>query len=282
MKRVYSILRPVARRFPWLAQWYRDFRDGRALAQAPKSTPFGFKLTGNPSMEAGTFEPQEVEVIQHYLQAADVFINVGANIGYYCCIALQRNIPTLAFEPIELNLKYLYKNIYENGWEKNIEVFPLAIGNRIGLIEIYGGGTGASLVKGWSKTPGYYRRWVPVSTLDRMVGSRFEGRQCLILADIEGAEQAMLEGAEKLLDLNPKPFWIVEICITENMPEGIHVNPHLLSTFQIFWRHGYLAWTCDKNMRRVEESEIKAILRTGKNTLSTYNFIFKPYRNNDD
>lgn len=226
-------------------------------------------------MEAGTFEPQETEVIQRCLETADVFINIGANIGYYCCLAMQRKIPTLAFEPIELNLKYLYKNMSANGWENSIEVYPLAIGNRIGLIEIYGGGTSASLVKGWSKTPEYYRRWVPVSTLDRLVGSRFEGRQCLILADIEGAELAMLEGARQLLRMNPKPVWIMEICITEHMPEGIHVNPHLLSTFRMFWEQGYEAWTCDKKMRRVDEAEIEAILRTGNDTLRTHNFVFK-------
>lgn len=274
MKLIYSLLRPVARRFPWLAQGYRDYRDGKALSRPPKSTPFGFLFSGNPAMESGTFEPQEAGVIQRYLETTDVFINVGANIGYYCCMALQQKISTLAFEPIELNLKYLYKNISANGWEHNIEVYPLAAGNRIGLIEIYGGGTSASLIQGWSKTPAYYRRWVPVSTLDQVVGSRFEGRRCLILVDIEGAELSMLQGAKKLLTLSPKPVWIVEICITEHMPEGVQVNPHLLTTFRMFWEHGYEAWTCDKKKRRVDEAEIQLILQTGKDTVKTHNFIF--------
>jgi FkbM family methyltransferase len=275
MKLVYSVLRPVARRFPWLAKFYREYRDGRSLTRAPVVTPYGFKFSGNPAMEAGTFEPQESEIIRQYLQKAEVFINVGANIGYYCCMALQQKVPTVAFEPIDLNLKYLYKNMCENGWEKNIELFPLAIGNQSGLVEIYGGGTAASLIKGWSKTPDYYRRWVPISTLDRILGSRFEGRRCLILVDIEGAELSLLQGAAKLLELNPKPIWIVEICITEHMPQGVQVNPDLLSAFKLFWDHGYRAWTCDKHRQAVEKSEIEAIIRTGKNTLKTHNFIFK-------
>jgi FkbM family methyltransferase len=274
MKLLYSILRPVARRFPWLAQLYRDYRDGKSLSTVPVVTPYGFKFSGNQAMEAGTFEPQEADIIRQYLQKAEVFINVGANIGYYCCMALQQKVPTLAFEPIELNLKYLYKNMYINSWEKDVEIFPLAIGNQIGLAEIYGGGTAASLVKGWSKTPDYYRRWVPISTLDRIVGSRFEGRRCLILVDIEGAELSLLQGAAKLLRLNPKPVWIVEICITEHMPQGVQVNPHLLSSFEIFWNNGYRAWTCDKHRQPVEKSEIETIARTGKNTLKTHNFIF--------
>lgn len=227
-------------------------------------------------MEAGTFEPEEAEIIRHYLRRAEVFMNVGANIGYYCCMALQQKVQTLAFEPIALNLKYLYKNVYLNGWENDIEIFPLAIGNQVGLAEIYGGGTGASLVKGWANTPEYYRQSVPISTLDRIIGSRFEGKQCLILVDIEGAERALLEGAATLLTLNPRPVWIVEICIREHMPEGIQVNPHMLSTFELFWSHGYQARTCDKYRRLVEKDEIEAIARTGNDTLRTHNFIFEP------
>jgi FkbM family methyltransferase len=276
MKVVYSFLRPVAKRYPWLAKLYRDFRSGKSLVKEPKHTPLGFKFIGNSAMESGDFEKVETEIIQRYLKTTDIFVNIGANIGYYCCIALEQKIPTLAFEPIELNLKYLYKNIAANDWQGNIEIFPVALGNKAGLIEIYGGGTSASLVQGWARTPDYYRRWVPVSTLDNLTGSRLNGKQCLVLIDVEGAELLVLEGAATFLDMTPKPIWVIEITVTEHLPEGVHVNPNLLKTFEVFWDHGYRAWTCNRDKRRVNKSEIEAILQTGVNTLKTHNFIFEP------
>lgn len=278
MKLIYRTLGPVARRFPWLARFYREYRESRSLSKAPSTTPHGFKFSGNPAMEDGTFEPAESRVILQYLHQSEIFINIGANIGYYCCMALQQGIQTLAFEPIDLNLKYLFKNLCVNGWEKQIEIFPVAVGDRIGLIDIYGGGTGASLIKGWSHTPEYYKRSVPVSTLDCLIGSRFEGKRCLILADIEGAELSMLRGAGKLLRLNPKPVWIVEICISEHMPRGVQINPTLMQTFELFWNHGYQSWTCDQRHRPVEKSEIEAVIKMGKDTLGTHNFIFEAAR----
>ena len=280
MNLIYSMLRPIAERYPELAKLYRDYRSSRSLNKTPRPIPLGFQFIGNPAMETGTFEPNETAVIQENLKVTDVFINVGANIGYYCCIALHSNIPTVAFEPIDLNLKYLYKNISANNWQEDIEIFPVAMGDRSGMIEIYGGGTGASLIKGWSGTPTYYRQWVPVSTLDNVIGSRFKGKQCLILVDVEGAELMLLKGACDLLSLDPAPTWIVEICITEHQPEGIKVNPDLLETFNLFWELGYHTYTCSLQERRVERSEIEAIQETGKNTLKTHNFIFrKPDKN---
>jgi FkbM family methyltransferase len=273
-KNMYRVLRRVAEKYPWLAQWYRDFRDGRALHKPAKDCPLGFKFIGNPSMEAGTFEQDDVKIIKKCLCKTEVFINVGANIGYYCCIALREKKQTVAFEPIELNLKYLYKNIAANTWQDNIEIFPAAVGDKSGLIEIYGGGTAASLIQGWSHTPSYYRRWVPITTLDLALGKRFEGRQSLILVDIEGAENAMLRGASVLLQSALKPVWIVEISVSGHQPEGVKVNPDLLSTFQRFWSQGYEAWTCGSVMRPVYEREVQEVMTTGKDTLKSLNYLF--------
>ena len=268
--------KPAVERFPRMALLYRFVRDSRYVFKEPKQTPMGFKLSGNRSngMEEGAFEQNELIIVKKCLEKTDVFINVGANIGYYCCIALSYGKPTIAFEPIELNLRYLYKNIKANHWQNDIEIFPIALAAKAGLIEIYGGGTGASLIQGWAGTPEQYMRLVPASTLDNVLGNRFNGERCFVLVDIEGAERYMLEGAGKFLYLQPKPIWMVEISITEHQPKGIKINPNLLSTFQIFWDKGYEAWTADKHLRLVSQDEVKSICRGGPNTLPTHNFLF--------
>jgi FkbM family methyltransferase len=225
-------------------------------------------------MEQGTFEIEEVRIVEKILPFTDVFINIGANIGFYCCIAQRYGKYTVAFEPMESNLKYLYKNLVSNGWYKNIEVYPIALGNQSGLITIYGMGTGASLVKGWAGVSDNFQTVVPVFTLDILLGNRFDGKQCFFVVDIEGAEDSMLEGAQKLLLMQPKPVWMVEISITDHWPEGIKINPRLLETFQKFWEAGYEAWTANHELRLVTQEEIMKIKESGCDSILTYNFLF--------
>lgn len=249
-------------------------RDNRPMVDEPRDTPMGFKLIGDPAMEKGLFEPVETEIVRSILDNVEVVVNVGANIGYYCCLALRRGKHVVAFEPMSGNLRHLYKNIMANGWTDRIEIFPMALSDRVGVIEIFGGRTGASLVKGWADTPERYVEIVPTSTLDNILGSRFQGRKCLVLVDIEGAEKLALEGATSFLSAEPRPVWMVEIAITAHQPKGTTINPHLLPTFEIFWERGYEAWTADESMRLVLPAEVEAIVESGEDTLLTHNFLF--------
>jgi FkbM family methyltransferase len=249
--------------------------DNQHLWQKPVKTPMGFLMVGNKGMMNGKFEPEETALVHKLLQDADLFINVGANIGYYSCLALREGKMTVAVEPMHRNVRCLCRNITLNGWEDRVEVYPMALGDRPGLVEIYGGGTVASLVKGWSGTPTSYRQWIPVTTLDALFAPRFAGKRCLVLVDVEGAELGMLRGAPEFLHRSPSPVWMVEIAIDEHLPDGLKVNPNLLETFSIFWEAGYDSFTADQTRRRVLPSEIEAIIATGRNTLATHNFIFR-------
>ena len=79
-------------------------------------------------MAAGTLEPEETALVRKLLQEVDVLVNVGANVGYYCCHALSLGKPVIAVEPIAGNLHYLLANIRNNGWTAYAEVFPMANG----------------------------------------------------------------------------------------------------------------------------------------------------------
>lgn len=267
-------MQPIIERFPRAAMMYRYLRDNRFLFENPKEIPLGFKFIGNKKMEQGIIEKEEIEIVSRCLKKTDIFINIGANIGYYCCIALNLGKHTVAFEPIETNLSFLYKNIKANQWQRNIEVFPLGLSNMTGLIEIYGGGTLASIHGGWAGIPLQYKRLVPVTTLDIALHERFSTAKCFILADIEGAEYWMLEGAERFLKMVPKPIWMVEIQVKEHQPAGTVINPYLLQTFQIFWNNGYESWTADKNLRKIEENEVIDICKSKIDSLVSQNFLF--------
>jgi hypothetical protein len=78
-------------------------------------------------MRAGTFERVETETISRLLNDADVFVDVGANIGYYSLLALQRGKRVVAFEPQGHNLRAFYASLEANGWQDPVEVFPVAL-----------------------------------------------------------------------------------------------------------------------------------------------------------
>jgi hypothetical protein len=102
-----SIVRAVFGRFPRIGVIYRSVRDQLDVMEKPFATPWGFKLAGNRAMAQGTYEPTETELIRKILKDVNVLVNVGANVGYYCCHALSMGKTVIAFEPIRRNLHYL-------------------------------------------------------------------------------------------------------------------------------------------------------------------------------
>lgn len=254
---------------------WRYVKDRWEIYTDTKQTKIGFKFVGNKNMQNGQFEPEETRIVKKIISSyADVVINIGANIGYYCCIALAQKKYVIAFEPIDFNVRYLLLNVKANNWENQIEVYPIALCNKIGIVEIYGAGTGASLLKGWAGTPEQHVNLVPCSTLDKVLGVSLQSKRCFIIVDIEGVEQLMLEGASFIINMDPKPIWMMEIAISEHQPNGVSINPNLLSTFHVFWDRGYEAWTADKECRAIHPAEIEEIVKGGMATFRARNFLF--------
>jgi FkbM family methyltransferase len=272
IQRLISLAKPVVTKFPLVATMYRNTRDRLDFRGKPISTPWGFKLAGNTLMASGNFEPTETELVRNILKDVDVLVNVGANVGYYCCHALAMGKQVIAFEPIDRNLRYLYKNLKANRWD-GVEVFPIALSNQIGILEIYGNNTSASVVKGWAGIPDEDVMLVPASTMDIVLGDRLQGKKVLVIIDIEGAEKWMLEGATKMLNNEPKPTWLVEINSTEHQPQNIDINPNFQDTFQIFFKHGYSAFTANRKMISVTDKSVQLVVN-GTQTMDTHNFIF--------
>lgn len=278
LKWIIWVAKPFVSHFPRVAALYRAVRDQLKSMDEPKSTPWGFKLAGNAAMEQGTFEPTETEIVRKLLTEVDVLVNVGANVGYYCCHALSMGKPVIAFEPMARNVRYLYKNIKANGWD-GVEIFPIALSNNVGLLEIYGDDTGASLIKGWAGTPEEFKTVVPCSTMDTVLGTRLRGKKALILVDIEGAEKWMLEGAGIMLANDPKPVWLVEIMTKDHQPDHLEINPNLMSTFKFFFQNGYKAYGADHDMRPITMEDVERV-SSGKSEFSTYNFLFSDSEQN--
>lgn len=268
------LIKLLIEKFPRIALLYRNFRDTNALSEEPKRTKLGFKFIGNRAMEKGLFEAYETKLVKKIFPKVSTVINVGANIGYYVCYALANNKKVFAFEPVETNLKYLLRNIKANNKDKNCEIFPVALSNKAGINNLWGGGTSASLIKGWAGISEKYQTLVPCMTMDNVLGDRLKNTRVLVIVDIEGAENMMLEGAKKLLNMKPRPIWLIEITAETHQPKGTKINPYLLQTFKKFWDKGYQAITVDNHLRKVSKKEIINIVEKQIDTLGTHNFIF--------
>ena len=268
-----NYIKSYLERFSKITLFYRNIRDLLDRSQPLRKTHWGFVFSGHDSMAKGSFEPDETKLVRSLMATKDVLVNLGANVGYYCCHALDCGKPVIAVEPNVRNLHYLLKNIKSNGWSKMAEIYPIALGGSADILQMWGGGTGASLIKGWAAIPESYVTQVPVLSLDRLLGESLLGKNSLILVDIEGAEFMMLEGAKKTLINEPRPTWLVEISSAEHQPTGIKINPNFQKTFDLFFNSGYRAFTADESQREVFPAMVAQVM-DGRCSLTTHNFIF--------
>ncbi|MFI5071571.1 MAG: FkbM family methyltransferase [Terriglobales bacterium] len=270
---------PLISRLDWQLYLLRDMWSTKVWTHTKGVvTPFGFKLTTRAHrvyalMRTGKFEPDEIRIFVKLLNITDVFVDIGANIGYYCCLALQQNKSVLAIEPQLQNLDCLYQNLTSNGWQDRTEVFPVALSSTPGLLSLYGAsGPSASLVRHWAGYSSRFKQIVPVNTLDNLLSGRFLSERLIIKIDVEGAEFQVLEGALATIARLPKPIWLIEVCFREYHPSGI--NPDLLKIFQLFWDNSYNSYGADAKYSAVLPDDVKRWLATGVRDLQTFNYVF--------
>lgn len=234
----------IETQFPIAARHIRLARAERA-ASVPMSAPEGFKLASPPLMLQPGWEAAEKHAMLGALARRSVCIDIGSNVGYYACLARSRGKKVIAIEPLPQNLAYLYRNLEYNEYF-DVEVYPVGLSSKPGLERIYGSFDTSSFIAGWARwaNPGKVSTIVPVTTLDVLVGDRFRGDELVVKMDVEGYETQVLAGAARTLALEPKPFWLVEVLLSDrSVPGGI--NQEFRQIFEKFWDHGYQAKTLD-------------------------------------
>jgi FkbM family methyltransferase len=275
-------LRPWVKNLWPMAHLLRTWRYVRDMAplklSAAKRTPYGFKLLtpGYGNMKIGTYEDEELSCLHRTIVAdgIEVLVDVGANVGLYTCYALSKGLRTISFEPSQRNLRYLYRNIFENGWEDLCEVWPVAAASKPGLKVLYdgAGGPAASLISGWAGINPKFSSVVPAIPLDVVVGTRFRGAKLFVKIDVEGAELEVLRGANELLKRSPPPVWQIENCLSEWHPGRF--NQNFRSVFELLASHGYEAKTADEELREVRLSDVDRWIEKCAIPFSQREFLF--------
>lgn len=294
---MFNQLKTYLKRFPSVVSAYelvprfiynsrnviRDIRD-TYLRSPIKSidTPYGFRLKGSSemhhrNMQSGVFEEEETALMRQHMSQSDIFVDVGANIGFYSCFARSMGKHVISIEPLSRNLSNLYDNLIDNNWT-DVEVFPVGLSDKPGLAVLYGASsTGASLISKWAGASPRFNRIIALSTLDTVLSNRFEGKRLFIKIDVEGMEYPVLLGANRTLTMTPKPTWLLEICLNEFYPAG--ANPNYLATFELFWRNGYEVRTADRHRRLIQHTDVQRWAEEQNSDSGVINYIFIPISN---
>ena len=278
----------LASRFPGFARNLRyakfnlrDIYDTYVARPRPlQATPLGFIFGGSSSrhhaaMREGIFEPLEVALLTALFPHTDRFIDIGANVGYFTCLARHCGKPALAVEPMPRNLSALFINLEANGWH-DTEVQPLAASNHVGIQTLFGASsTGASLIDRWAGAPSLFRRTICVSTLDNIVGSRFTAERLMIKIDVEGHEHSALQGSRSLLDRACAPVWLIELTFHEYHPGGN--NPTFQSCFELFFSRLYRAFLLGPDgLAEITLRDVKGWVGAGRTSSASVNYLFVP------
>jgi len=143
----------------------------------------------------------------------DLFVDVGANLGFYCFI-LNRNFKRIiAVEPHPSNMEEIRNSMRSFGI-KNIECVQKAISNRNGLLPLFlsAGDTGHALGE-WTRKDEH----MIVETITLQALLRNYNTIDLVKVDVEGAEWQVLEGSLPIIDKIKS--WVIELHNLERKTE---------------------------------------------------------------
>lgn len=157
--------------------------------------------------EDGIWEPYETRLVLSLLRPGDVFVDAGANIGYFSVLAAAAVGPAgavYAFEPDPDNCRLLRDNVLLNGVQQVVHVVEAALADRDGDAPLYL--SEDNLGDHQLFTDGAPRPAVRVALVDggSYLAGRI-GRLDLLKVDTQGAEFLVLSGLMPLLRQLPAP-----------------------------------------------------------------------------
>lgn len=176
------------------------------------------------------YEPELTNYFSKILKSGDIFIDIGANVGYFTILAsniVGINGSVVSFEPEKDNFHTLKKNIGINE-RSNIKAIESAVGNTNGKITLYinplndGGGSLIEPEKYHDDNESWLKKdiearfpdvdlteSIQVMTIDSLGDSVRKTR--LIKMDVEGAEYEALLGMQGLMANEDAPEIIAEV-----------------------------------------------------------------------
>ena len=210
------------------------------------------------------YEMSLVEVMKKTLKQGDVFLDVGAHIGYLSAVGASlvgKSGQVHSFEPVPEYFQFL-KNLSKINQEYKIIVNNHALGEKSGITKIdcpgplHGGGS--TLVPGLldiNNIPKAKTINVQVLRLDSYIEENKLEKISLIKIDVEGFEFPVLKGLENYFkENNHRPIIICEIVPEAYLLLGYSQNQLL----EYMGKYGYFAFNILNPRLRVDVTKFKS------------------------
>jgi len=218
----------------------------------------------------GVHEPDVQWMLGRLLREGDTAIDIGANFGYHTVHAAARvgkSGRVWAIEPQADMYALLSENLAVNG-AANVTADCLALSDSRGTLALHryqSRGPACTSMAHLGDEP-FETIHCPMDTLDHYLAGHGVDSVTLIKLDVEGAELAVLKGAEDLLSRPVPPMWIVEVNFETSEACGYHPN-ELLSLLR---SHGYVFYrpVMGKWIREVRGLERTDAVSHGDNILA--------------
>lgn len=198
----------------------------------------------------GIWEPTLTDFIRNRLSHGDVFVDVGANIGYFSCLASKRVGPSGAVYSVEASPQVyaaLLKNLEQNNLS-NVTAYNKAVHEEKSSISLYiapDTNIGATTTYIDRDDLNYQDEvQVEADSLDNIVPFDKLTKARIIKVDVEGAEWFVFKGIEKSLEaFSDKTEWLIEISPRALKSQGGNLED-LLAAFN---KHGYKAYEIENS-----------------------------------
>ncbi len=156
----------------------------------------------------GVYEPETTALVRRLLRPGDTFLDVGANAGYFACLAAGLGATIHAFEPNPLMVRLLCRSRQLNSLRDALTVVPAAASDEDGVAQLHlspqAGNTGLASLLEVENVRGGVTVTIPTVRLDTYCRAHMIERVRLIKLDVEGGELRALRGATGvLLDVRP-------------------------------------------------------------------------------
>ncbi|WP_440676615.1 FkbM family methyltransferase [Candidatus Pelagibacter sp. HIMB1593] len=155
----------------------------------------------------GLYEYEEMNFLFDYLDADDLFVDIGANIGAYTILAASKNSKVIAVEPIPSSYEILKKNILLNDFSNTVDIYNVAISDKDESLKFSNNLDALNhvLVNG-EKYSDIIN--IPAVKLDQILNGRIPK---FIKIDVEGYESKVIDGAENIFSHNDLKCIIIEL-----------------------------------------------------------------------
>lgn len=224
----------------WTMRDFEGFRMELDIAEKTQRNIFFFKL----------YEEGVTRFVEKTLRKGDLFVDVGANVGYYSLLAASHGARVIACEPEKGNYARLVRNVELNDF--SVQSLPIAVGKEEGTLTLHinplnhGGNSLLYSAEYWTGTHHYSREEVEkafgtealeqetgVESLDTLIQEPVK----ILKIDVEGFEAQVFEGMKEALAKGIVEHIICELGNKETRKAII----------RLIKSHGYRAYSMDQS-----------------------------------